>query len=148
MKIAIGFDHAGFALKKELMDQLIEDGHKLVDLGTYSDAATDYPDYAFKVSRAVAAGRCDRGILICGSGIGMAIAANKVKGIRAATPWSVKTAKLVAQHNWCNVLCLSARLMSSRAILKMVRAWISTPFDRGGRHERRISKISKIEAKQ
>ncbi len=147
MKIALGFDHAGFALKKELMEQLIADGHKLLDLGTYSDATSDYPDFAEKVAKAVAAGRCDRGILACGSGIGMAIAANKTKGIRAAAPWSIRTAKLSAQHNWCNVLCVSSRLVSSVLTLKIVRAWLAMPFEKGGRHERRIGKIDKIETK-
>src|SRR4051812_9860896 len=120
MKIALGFDHAGFALKKELMDQLIADGHKLLDLGTFSDSPCDYPDYAVKVAKAVVDGRCDRGILACGSGIGMAIAANKVKGICAAAPWSIKTAKLAAQHNWCNVLCVSGRHLSSASVLKII----------------------------
>lgn len=147
MKIALGFDHAGFSVKKELMNQLVADGHKVVDFGTFSDSPSDYPDYALKVAKAVAAKRCDRGILACGSGIGMCIAANKIKGIRAAAPWSVKTAKLVAQHNWCNVLCVSGRLIPTATVLRMVRAWLATPFEKGGRHERRIGKVLKIESR-
>src|SRR6266542_3698627 len=102
MKIAIAADHAGFVLKEELRRKLTSDGHEVVDFGTNSEESCDYPDFAQSVGRDVAQGRCDRGILVCGTGIGMAIAANKVSGVRAAPVTSIKTAKLAAQHNWCN----------------------------------------------
>lgn len=147
MKIALGADHAGFSVKKELFASLAEEGYKVIDLGTYSEDASDYPDYASRVAKAVASGRCDRGILACGSGAGMCIAANKVKGIRASTPWTIKTAKLAAQHNWVNVMCVPSRFLAVPTIKKIVRAWLNTPYDKGGRHERRVGKIGKIEAK-
>ena len=147
IKIALGSDHAGFLVKKELFNQLVLDGFKVIDLGTHSEDSSDYPDYAARVAKAVASGRCDRGILACGTGLGMCIAANKVKGIRAATPWSIKTAKLAAQHNWCNILCVPSRFLSVPSIKKIVHAWLSTPYDKGVRHERRIKKILKIESK-
>ena len=147
IKIALGSDHAGYSVKKELFNKLVEDGFKVIDLGNHSEESADYPDFAARVAKAVASGRCDRGILACGSGLGMAIAANKVKGIRAATPWSIKTAKLASQHNWVNVLCVPARFLSIQSINKIVHAWLATPYEKGGRHERRIEKISKIESK-
>lgn len=147
MKIALGADHAGFEAKKMVVEVLTEDGHKVLDFGTHSDQSTDYPDFAARVSKAVSGARCDRGILVCGTGIGMAIAANKILGIRAAAPWSVKTAKLASQHNWANVLCLSARVTKSEISKKIIRAWLSTPWDKGGRHERRVKKIQKLETK-
>ena len=147
MKIALGADHAGFSTKKEIFAQLAMDGYKVIDLGTYSEDASDYPDFASRVGKAVASGRCDRGILFCGSGLGMCIAANKIKGVRAATPWSIKTAKLAAQHNWANVLCVPSRFLAMPSVKKIVRAWLLTPFEKGGRHERRVEKIGKLEAK-
>lgn len=146
-KIALGADHAGYGFKSQLMQDLTSQGHLVVDCGAHSEEASDYPDYAFRVAKAVASGRCDRGILVCGSGIGMAIAANKVPGIRAASPWSIKTAKLSAQHNWANVLSLPARFAKEATLRKMVEAWLKTPFEKG-RHERRVKKILEIEAKQ
>lgn len=146
VRIALGADHAGYATKVELFRELTDLGYKVIDFGTHSEESCDYPDFALRVAKAVASGRCDRGILACGSGIGMAITANKIKGVRAATPWSVKTAKLASQHNSCNVLCVAGRLSSLPAIKRIVRAWLTTPFE-GGRHERRIEKILKIEAK-
>lgn len=127
---------------------LTNQGYRVIDMGTTSETSTDYPDYAVKIARAVASGRCDRGILVCGSGIGMAIAANKVPGIRAAVVWSVGTAKLASQHNWSNVLCLSARFTKFDAVKRIIRAWLTTPWEKGGRHERRIKKIHKYEAKR
>lgn len=147
IKIALGADHAGFPVKKELVDQLTTDGYKVVDFGTHSEDPCDYPDFAVRVAKAVASGRCDRGVLVCGSGLGMAIAANKVKGIRAAAVWSITTAKLAAQHNWCNVLCIPGRFVPLVTAKKILRAWLNTPFDKGGRHERRVKKILKIESK-
>jgi ribose 5-phosphate isomerase B len=146
LRIALGADHAGFATKAELFRELTDQGYKVIDFGTHSEESCDYPDFAVRVGKAVASGRCDRGILACGSGIGMAITANKVKGVRAATPWSVKVARLSAQHNSCNVLCVAGRFSTLPSIKRIVRAWLATPFE-GGRHQRRIEKIRKIEAK-
>ena len=146
-RIALGADHAGFNVKTELFQQLTQEGYKVIDMGSHTEMPSDYPEYAYRVSKAVASGRCDRGILACGSGAGMCIAANKVKGIRAATPWSVATAKLAAEHNWANVLCVPTRFMSAAKIKRIIQAWLNTPFDKGGRHERRVKKILKIEAK-
>ncbi len=148
LKIAIGADHAGFTVKNELVKQLTEEGYKVIDYGAYVDQSTDdYPDFAFKVARAVGSGRCDRGLLACGSGIGMAMAANKMKGVRAAPVWSSQTARLASQHNWANILCLSSRFNSLNSLKKMTRVWLQTPYEKGGRHERRVKKIIKIEAK-
>jgi ribose 5-phosphate isomerase B len=147
MKIALGADHAGFGAKKELVSQLTADGYKVIDFGTHSEESCDYPEFAYRVAKAVASGRCDRGILACGSGLGMEIAANKVAGVRAATPWSISTAKLASQHNWVNVLCVPSRFLSTVNIKKMTRAWLNTPYEKGGRHERRVKKILKIESK-
>lgn len=147
LKIALGADHAGFEVKTELMKQLTAEGFKVVDMGTHTADSTDYPDYALRVAKAVASGRADRGILACGSGLGMCIAANKVKGVRATPVWSIKIAKLAAQHNWSNVLCLPARFASLSHLKKMVESWLKTPYDKSVRHERRIKKILKIESK-
>ena len=146
-KIALGADHAGFPAKTALISELTGRGYKVVDLGTFSEDSCDYPDIAQKVAKAVSSGRCDRGILACGTGLGMAMAANKVAGVRAATPWSVKTAKLTAEHNWCNVLCVPSRILSLAHISRIVNAWLDTPYDKGGRHERRVEKLQKIESK-
>ena len=145
MKIAIGADHAGFERKKEIVALLTELGHKVADIGTHSEESVDYPDFASRVARTVAKHQVDRGILICGTGIGMSIAANKVPGVRAAVCWNPKVAKLVSEHNQANVLCLSARFISLPVTLKIVKAWLATPFA-GGRHQRRIRKISQLEA--
>jgi ribose 5-phosphate isomerase B len=146
-KIALGADHAGYQVKKELMSHLTEEGYKVIDLGTHSEDPCDYPEIAERVAKAVASGRCDRGILACGSGIGMDIAANKVQSVRAAVVWNTKTAKLASQHNWANVLSVPSRFASTPNIKKMVQAWLATPYEKGGRHERRVKKIEKIEAK-
>lgn len=147
MKIALGADHAGFEAKTKMAKYLSTLGYTIVDVGAFTEEPSDYPDYSFQVAKAVASGRCDRGLLFCGSGIGMCIAANKVKGIRAATPWSVETAKLSAQHNWANVLCVPARFLTLAMLKKVIKAWLDTPFETGGRHERRVKKIQKIESK-
>ena len=109
MKIAVGADHGGFERKTEIVAFLQKLGHKVVDVGCYSEESVDYPDYARKVAKAVSLNRAERGILVCGTGIGMCIAANKLAKIRAAVCWNVKTAKLAAEHNQANVLCLSGR---------------------------------------
>jgi ribose 5-phosphate isomerase B len=147
LRIALGADHAGYAVKKELMEALTSSGFKVMDYGTHSEESTDYPDYAARVAKAVVSGRYDRGILACGTGIGMCIAANKVKGVRAALCWNSKVAKLASEHNWANVLCVPSRFVSLNDIKRLVLVWLRTPNEKSGRHERRIGKIAKIEAK-
>lgn len=144
MRIALGADHAGRAGKDLLAAHLRKKGHQVVDLGTTSDESVDYPDFARAVAEKVAKGACRRGILVCGTGIGMCIAANKVKGIRAAEAWNPAVARLAAEHNDANVLCLSGRFVDARTRRAIVDAWLGTPFA-GGRHRRRIDKISALE---
>ena len=144
MKIAIAADHAGFEGKERVKKMLDEIGVEYTDLGTNSVDSVDYPDYARKVGEAVAAGEFDKGILVCGSGTGMAIAANKVPGIRAAVAWNEEIARLSRQHNNANVLSLAARYITDEEQSKIVKAWLSTDFE-GGRHERRVEKIEAIE---
>ncbi|MFN0277386.1 MAG: ribose 5-phosphate isomerase B [Pyrinomonadaceae bacterium] len=140
MKIALASDHAGFEDKENLKKTLDEIGVVYDDMGTYSCESVDYPDFARKVGEAVAAGEFDRGLLVCGSGTGMAIAANKVPGIRAAVAWNEEIARLSRQHNDANVLSLPARFVPQDEIDKIVKAWLSADFE-GGRHERRVEKI-------
>src|SRR5436190_24276682 len=144
MKIAIGADHAGFEEKEKVKAMLDRIGVEYKDMGTDSDASVDYPDFARKVGEAVADGEYDKGILVCGSGTGMAIAANKVPGIRAAVAWNEEIARLSRQHNDANVLSLAARYIPDEEQEKIVKAWLETDFE-GGRHERRIEKITQIE---
>jgi ribose 5-phosphate isomerase B len=148
MKIAIGSDHRGTEVRLHLEELLRQDGHDLVvvrsDDASANGKGCDYPDVAFPVGTDVAAGQVDRGILICGSGIGMSIAANKVKGVRAALVHDDIGAQMSRQHNDANVLCLSADMLGMRAIDRLVKTWLETPFD-GGRHARRVKKIESIE---
>lgn len=144
MKIAIGADHAGFDEKEKVKAMLDKIGVEYKDMGTDSTASVDYPDFARKVGEAVADGEFDRGILVCGSGTGMAIAANKVPGIRAAVAWNEEIARLSREHNDANVLALAARFIPGEEQDKIVRAWLTTDFA-GGRHERRVEKIEQIE---
>ena len=141
MKIALASDHAGFSEKEKLKPLLTELGIEFVDLGTRSEASVDYPDYARSVAEEVAHGNVDQGVLVCGSGTGMAITANKVPGVRAAVAWSEEIARLARQHNDANVLALGARTTPDGEIPKIVKAWFDTAFE-GGRHEDRIKKIS------
>lgn len=142
--LAIGSDHGGFALKKEIMQHLDERGIAYKDFGTYSEESCDYPDIAEPVARAVAAGECERGILICGTGIGMSIAANKVDGIRAALCGDCFSAEFTRRHNDANILTLGARVVGPGLALKIVDTYLDTAFE-GGRHARRIAKIADIE---
>ncbi|MBK8465117.1 MAG: ribose 5-phosphate isomerase B [Chloracidobacterium sp.] len=144
MKIALAADHAGFEEKENLKKILDEIGVAYKDMGTYSCDSVDYPDYARKVGEAVVDGQYDRGVLLCGSGTGMAIAANKVPGVRAAVAWNEDIAKLSRQHNDANVLSIPARFISQDEMQKIVKAWFSADFE-GGRHERRVEKIEQIE---
>jgi ribose 5-phosphate isomerase B len=144
MKIALASDHAGFAQKERLKSLLTEIGVDFEDLGTCSEESVDYPDYARKVAEQVAEGRVAQGLLVCGSGIGMAISANKVNGVRAALAWSEETARLARQHNDANVLAIGARTTQPGEIAKIVRAWFESDFE-GGRHRMRVEKINAIE---
>ncbi len=146
MKVALGSDHRGYPAKTRLGALLSSLGHDVRDLGTESPASVDYPDYAIPVSEEVASGRAERGVLICASGHGMCIAANKVEGVRAANCRDVVDAELSRQHNDANVMCLSAALLSEDEMERMVKAWLAAPFE-GGRHARRLEKIVQYEAK-
>lgn len=146
MEIAVGADHAGFDLKEKVKRDLAKLGHRVTDIGTNSSESVDYPDYAVEVARLVAGGKAERGILLCGSGAGMAIAANKVRGIRAANVTDLNTARLSREHNNANVLALGAREIDDARALEILRVWLDTPFE-GGRHQRRVDKISEIERK-
>jgi ribose 5-phosphate isomerase B len=145
MKIAVGSDHRGFDVKRRVVTLLQQLGHDIVDVGATSKDSVDYPDFAFLVAKAVSEGQADRGILVCGSGIGMCIAANKVKGVRAAPCHDNITAEMSRRHNDANVLCLSADLLGGELIDRMIRIWLETPFE-GGRHARRVEKIAQIES--
>ena len=144
--IAIGCDHGGYALKQEVMKHLTELGLDYKDFGTYSEESCDYPIYGEAVARAVASGECDRGIVICGTGIGISIAANKIKGIRAALCGDCFSAEMTRRHNDANILAMGARVLGSGLALKIVDTFLTTPFE-GGRHSRRIDLISEIESK-
>jgi ribose 5-phosphate isomerase B len=147
MRIAVGSDHRGFEVKRRVIALLQQLGHEVKDAGTMAKESVDYPDFAFDVATAVHEGRAERGILICGSGIGMCIAANKVPGIRAAPCHDSITAEMSRRHNDANVLCLSADLLGEELIDRMVRIWLETPFE-GGRHARRVEKITRFEEKE
>ncbi|MGB7202082.1 MAG: ribose 5-phosphate isomerase B [Pyrinomonadaceae bacterium] len=140
MKIALAADHAGFEEKEKIKKTLDELGVEYTDMGTNSPDSVDYPDFAHKVGEAVASGEVDQGMLFCGSGTGMAIAANKVHGVRAAVAWNADIARLAREHNNANVLALAARFTPPEAMDKIVRAWFAADFE-GGRHERRVDKI-------
>ena len=144
MKIAIGADHAGFALKNQVRDALRAAGHEVVDAGTNSDESTDYPDYAGMVARDVASGAADRGILVCSTGVGMSIAANKVDGVRAAIAFHPDEVRLTRAHNDANVITIGARYTEAGAANEMVKIFLETPFE-GGRHARRVGKIAQLE---
>ena len=140
MKIAIGSDHAGFRYKQEIVHHLEGDGHEVVDLGTHSEEAVDYPDFIRPVALAVSEGKCERGIVLGGSGNGEAIAANRVRGIRCGLCWNLESARLTRQHNDANVLSLGERMMDLPTALAIVEVFLNTPFE-GGRHLMRIQKL-------
>lgn len=146
MKIAIGADHGGFNLKKDIVGLLEELGHEYKDFGTHSADSIDYPDVAIPVAEAVAAGEFDRGILICGTGIGIGIAANKVKGIRAALVHDSFSAKATRQHNDSNIMTMGERVIGPGLALDLVTTWLDTDFE-GGRHSNRVDKMSAYESK-
>ncbi len=143
-KIALAADHAGYEEKEKIKRTLDELGVEYVDMGTESADSVDYPDYAQKVGEAVSKGEFEQGLLVCGSGTGMAIAANKVKGVRAAVAWNEDIARLAREHNDANVLALPARFMSDEEAKKVVKAWFDADFE-GGRHAKRVDKIKELE---
>jgi len=145
MKIAIAADHRGHELKQRINAFLREQGHEVLDMGTNSSVSCDYPDLAYPAAKSVADGRADRAILICGSGIGMDICANKVPGVRAALCHDELTAQMSRRHNNANVLCLASDLLGEELTRNIISTWLNTEFERGGRHERRVEKMAWIE---
>lgn len=143
MKIAIGADHAGYLVKEKIKKFLSSKDIEFTDYGTFKEESVDYPEYAFKVSNAIINNEANMGILICGTGIGMSITANKVKGIRAAVVHSVETAELSRLHNDANILCLGARTTPADKVIEIVVTWLGTSHE-GGRHDKRVKLISKL----
>lgn len=144
MRLAVASDHAGFEMKQLVVDHLKASGHDVVDLGTNDTTSVDYPDYGAAVGRAVADGQAELGVAVCGSGIGICMAANKVPGVRAATVHDVTSARLTRLHNDANVMCLGERFTGPQVALDAVDAFVSAEFE-GGRHSRRVDKITKLE---
>ena len=146
MRIAIGSDHRGLAARKRVVGLLERLGHEVIDCGSHGEEAVDYPDIAADVARRVSGGSVDRGILLCCTGVGMAIAANKLPGVRAATCHDEVTAEMSRRHNDLNVLCMSAEMIGAEVQDKIIRTWLTSPFE-GGRHARRVAKITALEPK-
>ncbi len=146
MRIGIASDHAGYKMKEYLKKRLKELGYELVDFGTDSEDSVDYPDYASKLAEAVSKGEVEKGILICGTGVGVSIVANKYPGVRAGIAYSDEVAELIARHNNANVICFGGRTMEFEDAFRRVKIWLEAPFD-GGRHERRINKIRDLEGR-
>lgn len=140
MKIAIGCDHGGFVLKEKIVEYLNSQNYDVTDFGTYSSDSCDYPVVGKKVAAEVSNGNFERGILVCGSGIGMSIVANKFKGVRAALCWNMSTAKSARTHNNSNILCLGERVTDENLAIDMVKSWLTTEFE-GGRHKTRVDMI-------
>ncbi len=147
MKVALGSDHAGLDLKREILPVLKELHIELTDFGTSDPESVDYPDFGEKVALEISKGNFERGILICGTGIGMSIVANKLPGIRAALCNENISAKMSRLHNDANILVLAGRIINNNTAVEIVRTWFNTPFE-GGRHQKRLEKIKTIEAKQ
>lgn len=145
MRIAVASDHRGYFIKNKILALLGDLGHEPLDYGTNSEQSCDYPDFACGVAAAVSSGEVDRGILICGTGMGMCIVANKYRGVRAASCHDDLTVEMSRRHNDANVLCLSADLLGDRLVNRMVELWLRTAFE-AGRHQRRLEKITQIEA--
>jgi ribose 5-phosphate isomerase B len=143
--IAVGSDHAGYRLKEAIKSHLLDSGFAVEDVGTDGDASVDYPDFAAAVAWRVASGASERGILVCGTGIGMAMAANKVDGVRAAPAGDLESARLSREHNDANILTLGARITPPDLAMSIVRLFLETPFA-GGRHQRRVDKVMALEA--
>lgn len=145
VKIAVGFDHGGVTLRETVLDLLDELGHEIVDFGTDSTDSVDYPDYAQKVAKAVVSGDCDRGILACGTGIGMSLAANKVKGCYAALLCDCFSARMAALHNAANVACIGGRTIGPELAREILTAYLATQADTSERHARRRAKVTNLE---
>ncbi len=143
-KIAIGSDHAGFEAKEKAKSELAALGVEVLDKGSHSLDSVDYPDFGAAVARAVASGEVERGVLVCGSGIGISIAANKIPGARAALCWNEETARLAREHNDANVLCFGSRFIGPEQAARMVRIFLETDFA-GGRHTQRVEKLSALD---
>lgn len=148
MKIAVACDHGGFETKEKLVEVMKQLGHEVEDFGVYSDASEDYPDYAYPAAKSVAEGRNDKGVLVCGTGIGVSIVANKVRGIRCALVTSPEVARLTREHNDSNVLALGGRTTPYELNCEIMKVWLETPFSEDARHERRICKITDVEDKE
>jgi ribose 5-phosphate isomerase B len=144
MKVALGCDHAGYALREVITSLLEQEGHELLDEGTWTDESCDYPDFADRVAMRVVSGEAERGIMVCATGVGMAMVANKIPGIRAAVCNDLYTARYSRLHNDANVLALGARVVGSGVAREIVSIWMETPFE-GGRHSRRLDKMGEIE---
>jgi ribose 5-phosphate isomerase B len=147
MRVAVGSDHAGFRLKQEMAQLLRQDGHEVADLGTDSEAAVDYPDFAEKVGQAVREGRAERGVLLCGSGVGASVAANKLPGIRAAVCHDVYSAHQGVEHDDMNVLVLGSRVIGPALAQDLVRAFLAARFTAEERHARRLAKVQALETR-
>ena len=145
MKISIGCDHGALALKNKLVAHLQEKGHEVTDFGTYTLDSCDYPDYATQAARAVAEGKCQRGIVLCTTGIGVSIVANKIKGIRCALLSDVMSARLTREHNDTNMMAIGAGVVGEMLALEIVDTWLDTEFSQGPRHQRRIDKVMALE---
>ncbi len=145
MRIALAADHRGHSVKEKVVVLLSEQGHEVLDMGTNSSRSCDYPNFAFPAARCVVDGKAEVAILVCGSGIGMTICANKVAGIRAALCHDELTAQMSRRHNNANILCLAADVLGDELIRRIVSSWLNTEFEPGGRHERRVRKIAWIE---
>ncbi len=143
-RIAIGSDHAGFKLKNEIFEYLKSLNYVVIDCGTYSEESCDYPDYSKVVAESIVEKKADAGILFCGTGIGVCIAANKIKGIRAATVWNSETAKLARQHNDANIICIGARFIASYYAKEIINSYLNSEFQEGN-HKRRVEKIIQFE---
>ena len=144
MKIVVGSDHAAYELKEAIKEKLIGEGHEVIDVGCDSTESVDYPKYGHAVGRAVASGEAERGIAVCGSGIGISIACNKVPGIRAALCTSVEMAEMCRRHNNANVVCMGARMISQDLAFDIIDKWMTTDFE-GGKHLRRINEIEDLD---
>ena len=144
MRIAVGSDHAGYRLKETLKQWLLDNGHEVTDLGTFSEDRVDYPHYGARVGRAVAAGEADRGVAVCGSGQGICMAANKVPGVRGAVVRDAEDAEITRRHNDANVACFGERFTEPDAAVAALRVFLETDFD-GGRHEQRVEKLARLD---
>jgi ribose 5-phosphate isomerase B len=145
MRIALGCDHGGFPLKQRIAAVVSAAGHELVDCGTDSTCSVDYPDFALKVGKTILAGKADRGILLCGSGVGISVAANKIPGIRAGVCHDAYSAHQGVEHDDMNVLCLGARIIGDEVAVELVRSFINAQFTKEERHQRRLNKVLDIE---